>query len=466
MTEDVPTGTRLNYLHSRNPVNSPPRKEKQPMRRSHSHTVHAVLAPVLLSAAACGGDGGSAARGLDSPDVTISPATDTLFAVGVLDGAEWEMFGRVADVAFDADGTLFILDSDAGHVVVIDPAGAFVRTIANKGEGPGELRFPASLIVFGDGRIGVRDMGNRGIALFDREGEFLEDVGIDPEGAVPSGRLRALPDHSLIAPARRMSFSPEGIMDREEGRPITRFRLDGSTDPFHEAWAPPPRETRTDEAEAGNIRIQMEAGEAFPLPLALGVLSDGRVAIADSVGYRIKLLDAAGGRLSTLERPVPPVAVTPAIEAAERERRLASLESGGSGGGGGIMTLSITAAAGSSGGGNPMDSEGMQEALRRIREDQIRDLRFPEEMPVITNLAVDWSDRIWVQRSALPGETGTIDILSADGRYFGSLPTDGLRIPRAFGPGGLLAYVERDDLDIQRVLVVRLVADEQLEGAR
>ena len=434
------------------------------MRRMHSRATHAAFASVVLSAAACGGDGGSAARGLDSPDVTISLATDTLYAVGVLDGAEWEMFGRVADVAFDADGTLLILDSDAGHVVVIDPAGAFVRTISNKGEGPGELRLPASLIVFRDGRIGVRDVRNRGIALFDRAGEFLEDVRIDPEGATPSGRLRAMPDHSLIAPARRMSFSPEGIMDREEGRPITRFRLDGSTDLFHAAWAPPPRETRTDEAETGNIRIQMEAGEAFPLPLALDLLSDGRVAIADSVGYRVKLLDAEGGLVSTLERPVPPVAVTPAIEAAERERRLADLESGGGGGGGGIMTLSITAAAGSSG-GNPMDSDGMREALRRIREDQIRDLAFPEEMPAITNLAVDWSDRIWVQRSALPGETGTIDILSADGRYFGSLPTDGLRIPGAFGPGGLLAYVERDDLGIQRVLVVRLMADEQLEGA-
>ena len=324
------------------------------MRRSSSPIVHAALASSIL-AAACGGDGGSTARGLDSPDVTLSPATDTLYAVGVLDGADWEMFGRVADVAFDADGTLLILDSDAGHVVVIDPAGAFVRTISNKGEGPGELSFPTSLMVFRDGRIGVRDVRNRHIALFDREGEFLETVRIDPEGATPSGRLRAMPDHSLIAPARLVSFSSEGMLDREEGRPIIRFRLDGSTDLFHEAWAPPPRDTRTDEAEAGNVRIQMEAGEAFPLPLALGVLRDGRVAIADSVGYRVKLLDAAGEIVSTLERPVPPVVVTPAIEAAERERRLASLESGGSGRGGGIMTLSITAASRAGGGGNPME---------------------------------------------------------------------------------------------------------------
>ena len=436
------------------------------MLRSPRYAVRATLAAVFLSAAACGGDGGTAARGLDSPDVTISPAVDTVYTVGVLDGEQWEMFGRIASVAFDVDGSLFILDNDAGHVVVLDPDGEFVRTISNKGEGPGELRFPSRLIMFRDGRVGVRDFGNQGIVLFNREGDYLETFRIERDGPTPSGQLRAMPDHSLIAASSRLSFSEEGEMEREEGRPITRFRLDGTRALFHEAWPGLPIESRVDEAETDNIRIQMEAGGAFPLPLSVGVLRDGRVAIADSIGYRVKLLDPAGAVVSTLERPVPPVVVTPAIEEAERERRLASLESGGGGGGGGgIMTLSITGTAGSRGGGNPMDSEAMQEAMRRMREDQIRALAFPEEMPVIRNLAVDWSDRLWVQRSALPGETGLIDILGTDGQYFGSLAPDGLRIPRAFGPGGLLAYVERDELEIQRVRVVRLVDDQLLESA-
>ena len=437
------------------------------MRRSFRYAAYAALAPIALSTAGCGGDGGTTARGLDSPDVTIFPAVDTVYTVGVLDGEQWEMFGRIASVAFDGDGSLFILDNDAGHVVVLDPEGEFVRTISNKGEGPGELRFPSGLIMFRDGRVGVRDFGNQGIVLFNREGDYLETFTIERDGPTPSGQLRAMPDHSLIAASSRLSFSAEGEMEREEGRPITRFRLDGTRDLFYEAWPGLPTETRVDEAAAENIRIQVEAGEAFPLPLSLGVLRDGRVAIADSIGYRVKLLDQAGAVASTLERPVPPVVVTPAIEEAERERRLASLESGGGGGGGGggIMTLSITGTAGSRGGGNPMDSEGMREALRRMREDQIRALAFPEEMPVITNLAVDWSDRLWVQRSALPGETGPIDILGTDGQYFGSLAPDGLRIPGAFGPGGLLAYVERDELDIQRVRVVRLVGDQLLESA-
>ncbi len=435
------------------------------MRRSSGYIAFAALVPVALSVTGCGGE--PAVRGLDSPDVTIAPALDTVYTVGVLDGAQWEMFGRITSVAFDADGTLFILDSDAGHVVVIDPEGEFVRTIANKGEGPGELRFPSSLIVFRDGRIGVRDFGNQGIAIFNREGQFLENVKIDPDGSSPSGQLHAMPDHSLVAASSRMSFSEDGTLDREEGRPISRFGLDGTSTLFHEAWAGPPKtETRTDEAEAGNVRIQVQAGEAFPLPLRVDVLRDGRVAIVDSVGYRVKLVDETGAVVSTLERPVPAVAVTPVIEAAERERRLAALESGGGGGsgGGGIMTVSITATVGAGRGGNPLDSEAMQTAMRKMREDQIGDLRFPEEIPVITNMAVDWSDRIWVQRSALPGETGPIDLLDADGRYFGTLAPDGLRIPRAFGPGGLLAYIDRDDLDIQRVRVVRLAGDQLLES--
>ena len=60
-------------------------------------------------------------------------------------------------------------------------------------------------------------------------------------------------------------------------------------------------------------------------------------------------------------------------------------------------------------------------------EDQIRNLAFPDEIPVIENLAADWSDRLWVQRSALPGEIGPTDILTADGRYFGTIAPDGLR---------------------------------------
>ena len=432
-----------------------------------------VLLALPLAAVGCGRDAGpaagstagSAAAGLDSPDVPLAPSVEEVYTVGVMDGAEWEMFGRVAGVAFGEDGSLFILDNDAGHVAVVGPDGEFVRTISNKGEGPGELNQPLGLAVLGDGRIAVNDMG-RGIKVFDRDGESLQEAGFTFETGMPGPQMFAMPDHSLLS-AGLMGGSLAALLGGEEeeepaGRPIGRFRLDGTQEEFHLAWAGPPVEDT--ETATGNMRIVMSRMEAFPLPLSFDVLRDGRVALADSVGYRVKILDASGRVTGTLERPILPVAVTDEIRDEERERRLAALAEGGSGGGGGavFMTRAISI-SGSAGSGAP--SGPGSEAMDRMREGLIEDMVFAEEIPVISRLAVDRSDRIWVERSALGGAPGPTDILTADGQYFGTITPDVLRIPAAFGPDGLLAYIDRDELDIQRVRVVRLVGDRLLESA-
>ncbi len=441
------------------------------MRKVPIPTPQIVLLSLPLAVLGCGGDAGTAAAGLDSPDIPLEPAAEDLYAVGVLDGADWEMFGNVRGVAFGEDGSLYILDNDAGHVVVLDPAGQFVRTISNQGEGPGELNGARSLAVFADGGIAVHD--RRGIHLFNREGQFLQDAEFTFQTGMPGAAIHAMPDRTLLAEqfsAPSFATLMGGEEEEEpEGRSIGRFRLDGTLEEFHMAWALPPGEET--ETQAGNVRMIMSAMEAFPLPLSLGVLRDGRVALADSIGYRIKLLDPSGQVMGTLARPIAPITVTDEVRDEERERRLAALgegggAGGGAGGGGGGFTLMMTRAASAAGAANP-GSLGVpdQEELNRMAENQIQNMIFPEEVPVISRIAVDWSDRIWVQRSALMGEPGPTDILTADGQYFGTIPSDGLRIPAAFGPDGLLAYIDRDELDIQRIRVVRLVGDRLLETA-
>ena len=87
----------------------------------------------------------------------------------------------------------------------------------------------------------------------------------------------------------------------------------------------------------------------------------------------------------------------------------------------------------------------------------IEDMTFADEIPVIDGIAVDWEDRIWIERTGENGQgPGPIDILTVAGRYLGTLPADGLRTPLAFGPGGLAAFVELDDYEVQTVRVVRL----------
>ncbi len=414
------------------------------------------VAAVALCLAAAGRGGGPVAAQTADTDIPISPAVEEVFTVGVVEGAAWEMFGYVSDIAFDADGTLFILDDLAGHIVVIDSAGDFVRTIANKGDGPGELIQPIAIAVLRDGRIAVNDIGKPGVQLFRRDGEFLHGVPFGPAEGMPGSPIYALPDHSLLSP-ELIGFSASTMTEAEEGRPITRFRLDGTRDVFYAAWDDPAPPVLESGEEAQGARLVTRSIEAFTLPLSLGVLHDGRIALVDSIGYRIKLLDGSGRVTDILERPLVPITVTGAIRDAESERRIEALRSRDDG------AVSVQRVGGRPGGVSPeARRNAMREALRRA-EDRIRDMVFPEEMPVIANVAVDWNDRIWIQRSAPPGETGPTDVLAADGRYLGTIPSDGLRIPTAFGPEGLLAYVERDAFDIQRVRVVRLVGDQPLE---
>ena len=441
------------------------------MREISCRTRHLVPLALLPMAAGCGGDtapddAGPAAAGLDSPDSPLAPGVEEVYTVGVLDGAEWEMFGRVVGVAFGEDGTLYILDNDAGHVVAVDRAGQFVRTISNKGEGPGELSQPIGMAVFSDGSIGVNDL-TRGIQFFGRDGEFLREAAFNMTDGAPGTPIYALPDGTVLSAdlvGGSLSRLLGGDDAEQEGRPIRRYRLDGTHDVLHAAWPGPPGEET--EMRAGGVRVVISGGEPFPLPLAIGVLRDGRVVVADSVGYRIKVLDASGRVTSTLERPLAPVAVTEVIREAERERRRAATQSGGGGGNTVVMMNRLSDAVGSLRGGGGVPSGPDPDLMRRMMEDQVRNLAFPDEIPVIANLAVDWSDRIWVERSAVPGEIGPTDILTADGQYFGTIAPDGLQIPDAFGPGGLLAYVEADELGVQRVRVVRLADQEALESGR
>ena len=94
----------------------------------------------------------------------------------------------------------------------------------------------------------------------------------------------------------------------------------------------------------------------------------------------------------------------------------------------------------------------------QIETEGAEGLTFADEVPVLWGLKVDWEDRIWVARRGPTGANdGPTDIVTPGGDYIGTLSPDGLRTPSAFGPNGLLAYIERDEMDVPTVRVVRLV---------
>ena len=408
--------------------------------RMNTTTARMRYLPLFLLLAllvACGdaGDGSAdgAAGTLDGPDVVVDAVTEEVFIVGSVVGDTWDTFGSVRSVHFDAQANLHIFDSQLDHIVVVGPDGSLVRTVGGRGEGPGEFDNVIAAIVGRDGSYMV--LGFRQIDLLEPTGEFVRRITMDPRTTGMVNASLALPDGRLVV--TQIARFGQGDQPEEAGRPIHLFALDG-TEPelLYTAWELP--EEDADESELSGdmetgMRMRFAAGRAFEPRLDIDLLTDGRLALIDSVGYRVKLIGLDGSVTGTIERPIAPLPVDDEIMEAERERfresRAASLERTNT-------NLPI-----------------------QIEREGVEGRTFADEVPVLYSMKVDWEDRIWVERRGPTGDDdGPTDIVTPNGDYIGTLPPDGLRTPDAFGPGGLMAYIESDDLDVPTVRVVRLIA--------
>lgn len=435
-----------------------------------------VFVALLLACGDAAVESGNANDTDPADDVILNSVTEEVFTVGAMEGEDWEIFGRIQSVHFDGNGNLHIFDRQADRVVVVGGDGNFIRTVGKPGEGPGEFSFVIDLAVFRDGSYAA--ITNGSIHRFDTEGVFIGTVPADASTGIPM-RAKALPDGRLLStntlrmnmPTGNRSVAISGNIG-SEGRSIEVFSLEeGLSELLYTAWELPDEDNDEGEvsvsgpASGVSISLQMSPPRAFVPGLHVGVLSDGRVAVADSVGYRVKLVGMDGSVTGTVERPIAPTVVTEAIMEAERERRRAAQEERNTdapAGGGTFITMR----------GSSMSGSATSSTLSSINPDNVQsinllggsieDLTFAEEIPVIDDIAVDREDRIWVERTGENGQgLGPIDIMTADGRYLGTLAMDGLRIPRAFGPGGLMAYVELDEFEVQSVRVIRLVSLER-----
>ncbi|MCY4397934.1 MAG: hypothetical protein OXE96_01120 [Gemmatimonadetes bacterium] len=427
-------------------------KSTVPLSRVRALSV--VLSLFLL--VSCGV--GSRDRGAQGADVELEAVTEDMYTVGTFSGEDWETFGRVADVDFDASGNLYILDEANFRVVVLDRGGAPVRMIGSQGDGPGELSGPMSAAILDDGRLVVYDMGFPGaFEIFDQEGSFVSSTTVDPLKGMPGELLLPLGGGRMATTGGmtlRMASQGEPEEPPEDAhlRDIDVFALDGSDKGvLYRAWNLPPEEdvdefTASNEQGRTEFTLGLQRLRAFRLPLHIGVLPDGLVAVVDSVGYRVKLIAMDGTVAGVIGRDIAPELVTEAIEEAERARLTEEMAGSPS------PTIRLM-------GGLEAISGEAAEQLRAQMLALVEDMVFPEEIPVVAAMGVDGEGQLWIARTAPGGSgDGPIDIMTSEGDYVGTLPPDAPRIPDAFGPDGLMAYVETDEMDVPSVRVIRLVS--------
>ena len=384
---------------------------------------------------------------LPAEDQWLEIEFEELYRLGTMAGEDWEQFTAIRSVAFDDAGNLFLFDSfmETQFVFVVGSDGRLVRQLGGPGEGPGEFDDAGAVAVFADGRVAVVDVGRRGYHLFTAGGEFERLVRMaKPSGLTITGRVAAQPDADAVIGVPTLA-TVWTITAAALNTPVRfptshafeRTILSGDetvTDTVAEAWLPPVDIGDMDNTDLVNLapRPTSDLPEFSP-ELHWGVLADGRVVFSDSATYAVKVAEAGAGVLRILKRAFQPVSVTGSMIRAEKRRRVDRLEE------------------------NAAPGANLQARRRHIAE-----LEFHPELSVIRGLTTTWDGHIWVlRRGAGPLDDGPIDVLTPDGRYLGSYPAGTTPLPAAFGPDGLVAFVEVSGLGVQTVVVKRMVANDR-----
>ncbi|MFL5380890.1 MAG: 6-bladed beta-propeller [Longimicrobiaceae bacterium] len=387
---------------------------------------------------------------LPARDHPLGGRITTMFAVGRMEGRSWEMLSNAEQAVFDRADNLYLLDRGNQRVLVFDRAGRFVRQLGHKGGGPGEFEVPVGLAVLADGSIAVLDVAHQNLTLFGADGRFRRTVAWQPGWGFPDRTLAADPRGGVVTLLRPgLVPGPGGVLPTRQTQALARVSLagNGAATPFFTLPDLSPPQRRVDNS-GGSTRVNLRiTGPPEFAPITRwGVLPGGAVALTHTQLYTVKVLDANGRVVRLIQRPVPVRRPT------ERDREHARQEVRERMRSGRGMVL-VTRGSGPGGrapaGPPPMSREQI--------EQRVRELQFADTVRTIQGMLVTPSGKIWVERTpANIGAPGPIDILAADGRYLGTL--NGTNLPAAISATGRAAYLERDEDDVERVIVRQLPA--------
>ncbi|MYB08196.1 MAG: hypothetical protein F4Y24_17800 [Gemmatimonadetes bacterium] len=437
----------------------------------------AVLTTLL---AACGGDTGGSSAPSPSEDLPLAPDFEEVYGIGGIEAEGWDAFTEIADMGFDARGHLYIRDGTARstRIVAVDGVGALVAEFGSMGDGPGELRQVGHMVARPGGGTVIVDDGHRAYFLFGPDGSFeravrFADSGASQPASAESVRHGREGEALFLTRGSTASFSQGEASIRSGDRTVYRVSLEGeeaATVPFADGWEPLPERRVTMETEDPSDMFGMlsDAYVYFSPRLVFDVVPGGGVAYSDSSAYEVKTR-TADGRARVVGRPLHPRPVTEELQERARARTLEEFESS--------VERQFT------GGDVPAAAraqvaavmEGLLDGMRGM----VENASFMSEVPLVRDLRTTWEGAIWVERwgsdplaqidltvggSDDPhrdGEAaadGWIDVLAPGGAYVGTFSLEETPMPGAFGPGGLVAFVETDEFGVPTIIVKRLPA--------
>lgn len=365
---------------------------------------------------------------LSGTDRPLRVDLEEVYRVGT-GNEEWEQFGLLEQVGFDGAGRLYVYDDESYRIVVVNPDGTFAHQFGREGEGPGEFDLPMAFAVFRDGRAVVYDAGRSAIMVFNPDGIYDTQVRIPmPAGGV-LGLLALEPfpaGDALLSPGQvnaTIIDIDRGNVTPADSRPLERMVLAGG----EVRW-----ELIAEHRSKGRDSA-FDEPVAFAPALMATPLPGGAAAFVDTTTYEVRVAES-GGVARVIRRPFEPRAVTEDVREAYRAAQLDAFLAA-------------------------VDDVGVE--IEDLFRETLEQLQFHDVVSVVRSVKADWGGMLWVERAgtvmtATGLSGGPIDVLSAEGEYRGTYPAGSLPMPSAFGPTGLLAFIEVDAWGVYSVVVRRL----------
>ncbi|MCZ0935622.1 MAG: hypothetical protein OXJ54_10615 [Gemmatimonadetes bacterium] len=439
-------------------------------------------AALIALLAGCGGETGGSAAPPPDEDRPLAADFEDVYRIGGIAAEGWDAFTEIADLDFDAGGRLYIRD-EAGsstRIVVVDGVGDLVAEFGRRGDGPGELRDVGHMVARPEGGVVIVDDGHRAYLLFGPDGSFERAVRFAIEGASETASAEAVraarEGESLFLTRGADARFSNGEVSVEAGdRTIYRTSFAGADEaaatPFAEGWEAQPEQEITMEAADPSDMFDAfgDAFTGFVPDLVFDVLPGGGVAYSDSSAYAIKIQPAPGAPVRVVGRPLHPEPVTESLRERARARLVEAVESSARVQVDGQSADDLPPAI------RAQMSAMLEEMMSGMR-DAVANAGFMPEVPIVRDVRTTWEGAIWVQRwgsdplaqidrqaafaSRGPEEgeaaAGWIDVFSPEGEYVGTLALEETPMPDAFGPGGLVAFVETDEFDVPTIILKRL----------
>ncbi len=375
--------------------------------------IYVMAGIIAIAVAGCGAsDNGSTTTSqpvqIDTdPTVTLVPVD----SIGIENGDSNYVMGGVEGVAFGPDGNIAVLDCARSTVRLYSPEGEYLRSIGQRGNGPGELQNVTFMAISDSGHIHLSGTGSEvlGAHSYDyHTGEWL-------------GSCRTFIPPSCLEGARGNSYLRKDI----------NFEIDGDdivlpvTISMYEAGIDEPFVTYYEEIVPFDMTDEVGMLELDWYGYDIAVGSDGMVFIAprSTEVALIIVCDSAGNEIRTQELLYEPVRRTE--EEIEMERNI-------------LRAKAIAS----------------NESPVGLEPDPFK--------PMIRGLETDGEGNLWVLQGG--PSTPTFTVLSPEGEFLFTAtvagePPDGSTWRFYIDENGFLAYAEDPFCGYQKIYMLQMLEE-------